>query len=99
MNWLFIRLDLRLNIVQFQKERYSRIQETELFLLMPAPEKSETPYRKVQVITGGAGYRKAQVIPGGAGYRKGTDYKRGTGYFRGTGYYEDADYYRVHSLL
>jgi hypothetical protein len=42
MNWLFIRLDLRLNIVQFQKERYSRIQETELFLLRPVPEKSET---------------------------------------------------------
>jgi hypothetical protein len=42
MNWLFIRLDLRLNIVQFQKERYSRIQETELFLARPVPEKSET---------------------------------------------------------
>jgi hypothetical protein len=42
MNLLFIRLDLRLNIVQFQKERYSQIQETELFLLRPVPEKSET---------------------------------------------------------
>jgi hypothetical protein len=28
MNWPFIRLDLRLNSVQFQKERYSRIQES-----------------------------------------------------------------------
>ena len=45
MNWLFIRLDLRLNIIQFQKERYSRIQETEIFLLRPVPEKSETKGR------------------------------------------------------
>jgi hypothetical protein len=42
MNSLFIRLDLRLNIAQFQKLRYPRIQETELFLLGPVPEKSET---------------------------------------------------------
>jgi hypothetical protein len=42
MNWLLIRLYLRLNIVQFQKERYSLIRETELFLLRPVPEKSET---------------------------------------------------------
>jgi hypothetical protein len=42
MNWLFIRLDLRLNVVQFQKERYSRIQKTEYFLLRIVPEKSET---------------------------------------------------------
>jgi hypothetical protein len=44
MNTLCIRLDLRLklNIVKFQKERYSRIRETELSLLRPVPEKSET---------------------------------------------------------
>jgi hypothetical protein len=42
MNRLFVRLDLRLDIVQFQEERYSRIQETELILLRPVPEKSET---------------------------------------------------------
>jgi hypothetical protein len=38
MNWLFVRLNRRLNIVQFQKERCSRIQETEFFLLRAVEE-------------------------------------------------------------
>jgi hypothetical protein len=37
-----LQSQVHLDIVQFQKERYSRIQETEPFRLMPVPEKSET---------------------------------------------------------
>ena len=39
---MFIRLDDRLNIVQFQKVRYPRNQDAELLLLSVVPEKSET---------------------------------------------------------
>ena len=39
LSGIFKRQGARLPILQFQKERYSQIQETEFFLLRPVPEK------------------------------------------------------------